>query len=77
MVSMREIKVSEAAKILGCSALTIQCGVRCGALPIGSAWKNDGSTCWTYLISPQKLGEYIGLSREDILEKVKAMREEK
>ena len=28
---MREIKVSEAAKILGCSALTIQCGVRCGA----------------------------------------------
>lgn len=72
---MREVRTIEAAKILNVSTLTVQCGMRCGALPIGSAWKNEGSSCWTYLISAQLLGNFLGKSREEILQEVEQIRE--
>lgn len=72
---MREVRTTEAAKILNVSTLTVQCGMRCGALPIGSAWKNEGSSCWTYLISAQLLGNFLGKSREEILQEVEQIRE--
>ena len=71
---MREVRTIEAAKILNVSVLTVQCGMRCGALPIGSAWKNEGSSCWTYLISAQMLGNFVGKTKEEILQEVEHIR---
>lgn len=72
---MREVRVAEAAKILHTSPYSVQCGMKCGELEIGAAWKNEGSTCWTYLISAQKLGDFLGKSREEILQEVERIRE--
>ena len=56
---MKELKVSEAAKIMGKSQQFIRLGLQHGILPFGSAVKT--SSKWTYYISPVKFYEYIGI----------------
>lgn len=59
------IKVKDAAKILGKSQEYVRCGLAHGKLPIGSAIKM--SSRYSYHISPGKLAEYMGLTVEQIL----------
>ena len=68
---MREVKtckvsVEKAARILGISPLSVQCALREKALPIGCAWKNEGSSTWKYHVSIKLLSEYSGFSEEEI-----------
>ncbi len=58
-----------AARILGISEPSVKGGMIAGTLPIGAAWKNaEGNKNSTYHISPQKLAEYEGYTKEQILE---------
>jgi len=40
-------------------------------LPIGGAWKNEGSTCYTYHISPKLLADYLGITVEEVMGETK------
>lgn len=76
MTKKREVTVQEAGTILGVCALTIQQGMKCGALDIGAAFKQEDSTTWTYIISAGKLAKFLGVTREEILDKVGQLRKE-
>ena len=52
------IKVADAARILGKSEQFVRIGLQRNLLPIGTAVKM--SSRWTYHISPKLLDEYIG-----------------
>lgn len=54
------MKVEEAAKITGMSALYIRCGLQLGKFPFGSALNISGKR-WRYHIIPCKVYEYMGL----------------
>lgn len=57
----KRVKVSEAAKLLGCSQMAVRCGLRSGKLPIGYAEKTKaGNKKYFYYISRKLLEEYIG-----------------
>lgn len=62
------VSVKRAAELLGLSPLSVQGALIDRALPIGGAWKNENSTTYTYHISPQKLGEYVGLTKEQVID---------
>lgn len=63
------VPIPVAADILGISPLSVKGGLQAGALPIGAAWHNEGADKRTmYHISPAKLAEYMGYSKEDVLE---------
>lgn len=62
------VSVQRAADLLGLSVLSVQGALINKALPIGGAWKNENSSCYTYHISPQQLALYIGLTKEEVLE---------
>lgn len=55
------ITVQEAAELMGLSPQTVRVGMQVGALPIGSVWKNIGSSKYTYYISPKMFTEYTGI----------------
>ena len=57
----------DAARILGMDLLSVYGALQHNALPIGTAWKNEGARVWTYHISPHLLAEYTGLTKEEIL----------
>ncbi|MFS0749556.1 hypothetical protein [Oceanobacillus sp. 1P07AA] len=52
------IRVSDAAKVLGKSEQFVRVGLQRNLLPIGTAVKL--SSRWTYHISPKKLRDYVG-----------------
>jgi len=60
------VSVKAAAEILGMSVLSVQGALIHKALPIGGAWKNEGSECYTYHISPKMLSDYTGVPVETI-----------
>ncbi|MCM1459702.1 MAG: hypothetical protein NC088_06150 [Bacteroides sp.] len=70
------IPVKTAAKILGISAFSVQCGLRSGKLPIGTCWKNDNSNEHKYLISPALLASFQGITVEEIEKIVKGEQDE-
>ena len=61
------VSVQRAAELLGLSALSVQGALINKALPIGGAWKNENSGCYTYHISPQQLAIYIGVTKEEVI----------
>lgn len=65
------VPVKVAAKILGMTPLTLQESLKAKALPIGGAWMNEGSTCWTFHISPHLLAQYIGATDEELKQRIK------
>lgn len=67
IVQTARVPVNVAAKLLGLSVASVQCSLVHKALPIGGAWKNENSTCYTYHISPQQLALYTGISKEEIM----------
>lgn len=68
VVYISRVSVQKAAELLGLSVLSVQGALIEKALPIGGAWKNEGSSCYTYHISPQQLALYTGLTKEQIIE---------
>lgn len=58
MDETRNVKVSDAARMLGKSAQFIRVGLQRNVLPFGTAIKT--SSQWSYHISPKLLAEYIG-----------------
>lgn len=67
MQQVARVPVSIAANFLGLSVASVQGALVNKALPIGGAWKNENSTCYTYHISPQQLALYIGCTKEEIM----------
>jgi len=65
------VPVKRAAELLNLSVLSVECGIVANALPIGCAWKNEGSTCYTYHISPKLLADYLGLTVEEVMGQTK------
>lgn len=59
VVKPQNIKVSEAAKIIGKSEQFVRIGLQRNILPFGFAVQM--SSKWTYHISPKLLNEYIGI----------------
>jgi len=66
MTQTARVPVNIASELLGLSIVSVQGALINKALPIGGAWKNENSTCYTYHISPQQLALYIGITKEDI-----------
>ena len=58
MVMTMNLKVSEAAKLMGKSQQFVRIGLQRGILPIGYAVKM--SSKWSYHISAHKVYEYLG-----------------
>lgn len=56
-----KLTVQQAAKLMGKDVQSVRVGMQVGALPIGSVWRADGSTKYTYYISPKKFTEYTGI----------------
>lgn len=52
------IKVADAARLMGKSQQFVRVGLQRGLLPFGTAIKM--SSMWTYHISPEKFCEYMG-----------------
>jgi hypothetical protein len=67
ILQVARVPVSIAANFLGLSVTSVQGALVNKALPIGGAWKNESSTCYTYHISPQQLALYIGCTKEEIM----------
>lgn len=59
----QNVKVKDAAEILGVSPQFIRLGLQQNALPIGTAVKM--SSVWTYHISPKLLNDYVGGSSNE------------
>jgi hypothetical protein len=47
---MKQLTVSEVARELGVPDQRIRCGLRANIYPFGKAYKNDGSSHYTYEI---------------------------
>ena len=69
-----KISVPEAAKVMQKSSLFVYEGMRRGVLPIGEAMQMQGSTKWTYFVSPPLLAQYLGVRLEDLLEEVRSLK---
>jgi hypothetical protein len=67
-IYVSRVSVQIAAELLGLSVLSVQGALISKALPIGGAWKNEGSSCYTYHISPHQLALYIGITKEEVLD---------
>lgn len=63
MVKPQNIKVSEAAKIIGKSEQFVRIGLQRNILPFGFAVQL--SSKWTYHISPKLLAEYVEVGQTD------------
>lgn len=68
-IEVARVPVNVAAELLGLSPLSLQGALVNKALPVGGAWKNENSSCYTYHISPQQLALYIGSTKEEIMSK--------
>ena len=66
-----KITTSEAAAIIGASPQFVRAAMQQQCLPIGVAVKMNGSSKWTYNISPKLLGEYTGKNIEQERERIR------
>lgn len=66
---MNKITVTQAAALMGKSALFVREAMRREVLDIGIAMQMPGSEKWNFHISPQKLAEYLGVSVEELMER--------
>lgn len=62
MSQPQNIKISDAAKLMGKSAQFVRIGLQRNILPFGFAVQM--SSKWTYHISPKLLNEYVGIKQE-------------
>jgi len=59
----KNISIQEASKIMGKSEQFIRQGIIDGFLPIGIAFKRNGSSHYSYYIIPKKLYEFTGYEK--------------
>lgn len=59
------VPISEAARIMKKDKNFIRIGIQEKWLPIGVAYKKEGSSEYSYYISPKKLYEYTGYIYKD------------
>lgn len=58
--------INQAAKIIGCSPLTIRIGLQRGLFPFGEAFKTkEDNKRYCYVLYPQKVKEYLGTLEEE------------
>lgn len=62
--SAENISIKEASRILKKSEQFIRIGLQEKFLPIGIAFKRDGSTHYSYYISPKMLYEFTGYRKD-------------
>ena len=62
------VSVKRAAELLNMSIISVQGALIHEALPIGGAWKNNGSSTYTYHISPKKLSDYLGIPVDQVID---------
>ena len=67
------VNIKKASNLLGLSLISLQCALQQKALPIGSAWKNEGSDCFTYYVGKHQLSKYLGITKEQLEEKLEEM----
>lgn len=60
------LDIGVASRIMKMSRISLQCALKQKALPIGGAWRNEGSTCYTYYISSHKFCEFLGITKEEL-----------
>jgi len=72
-----KISPTEAAALMEKSTLFIYEGMRREVLDIGVAMKMQGSSKWSYSISPTKLAQYLGVDVETLYERLAVIRERK
>lgn len=66
-VTEQTVSLDRAAKLLGIGTDSVKGGLITGRLPIGCAWKNEGSSTYNYNVSAYRLGEYLGLTKEEVV----------
>ncbi len=67
---MNRVTIKQAAYLTGMSALTIRKGIEYQELDIGSAIHTSAART-TYHVVPDKLANYLGISLEEMLEKLR------
>ena len=56
----KQIKIKQAAKIMGKCEQFVRIGLQRGLLPFGTAVQIRGTTRYSYYISPAKFWDYVG-----------------
>lgn len=69
-----KILTSDVAKLIGKSELTIREGIRREYFDFGVAMQLPGSKRYNFTIFPAKLAELLGISVEDLYEKIREVR---
>lgn len=74
---MEKILPAEAAALMGKSTLFVYVGMQRELLEIGVAMQMEGSSKWTYSISPSMLANYLGVDVETLFERLAEIRARK
>ena len=70
---LSQVPVPVAAKLIGTGEMTVRCWLRCGRLPIGTAYKMTGKQ-WRYIIVPAQLADFLGIPVATITQAVESYR---
>lgn len=70
MSKLRRITTAEAAAVMGCDPLFVREMMRRDKLPIGVADKKEDSKRTTFFISPKLLADYLGISVDELWERL-------
>ncbi|MBQ2743434.1 MAG: hypothetical protein IJF32_11605 [Oscillospiraceae bacterium] len=71
-----KITVRDVAKLTGKSELTIREGIKQEYFEFGCAMKLPGSVKWNFTIIPAKVAEFIGITVEELFERIREVRDD-
>ena len=60
------MRVNDLYKLTGICPQTIRVGLQQQLFPFGTAFKLPGNKKYTYVLYPEKVKEYFGLTEEDL-----------
>ena len=69
-----KILISDVAKLIGKSELTVREGIKREYFDFGIAMQLPGSTRWNFTIFPAKVAEHLGITTEELFQKVEEVR---
>ena len=71
-----KITISQAARLIGRGEIYIREAMKRELLPIGFAMETGGETRkWSFFISPKEFADYMGITTEQLWERIRAMEE--
>lgn len=76
MNKLRKITTAEAAALMQKDALFVREAMKRDLLNIGVAMQLEGRQRWTFFISPPLLAEYLGITVDELWERLEASDEE-